>query len=126
MDHLERKNLIRTKWAETAKSLIEVSDEELVQIISDYEKNLVLAQTVFEAAKAENNRRYENRGKARTEAQRQLDRQYSPKPQDRVEFDKKKREEKVTVSKEEAAIQKIMAMGLKREVAEAMIAAGRK
>lgn len=114
---LERKERITANWAETARACIQLSDEELIQRITEYELLVEKAQTQLEAARKVNDDRRQKNKDARTAAQREQDRKYIPKPADKIEFDKKARAEKVQLSAEEKAIQKMMSFGLSREAA---------
>ena len=120
MEMNTKASIVKFKWAEVMTHINTLTDEELLQRVTEYERAHVEAQTALEAAKHEIDRR-RNDVKSRMYAiQTEEDRKYRPKPQDKIEFDKKAREDKIKVSKEDKAIEKLMSLGFDRETAEKM------
>lgn len=117
MTQTSKAEIIKIKWAETVQHVITLTDEELIQRITEYERTHVEAQTALECARHEAKRRADSMKGEIAERQRELDRKYQPKPQDRVEFDKKAKAEKISLSKDEKAIQTMMSFGLSRDEA---------
>lgn len=118
MDETQKRIIVKTKWAEVTRHITTMSDEELLQHITEKEAEHTAAQTALECVRHEIDRRRNDVKSRMLIIQSEEDRKYRPKPQDKVEFDKKAREDKVKVSKEEKAILQMMNLGLSREAAE--------
>ena len=123
---INKKLIIQTKWAEVSKSIVDISDDELIERIEHHANALLEAQTAYECVKAERNERAKNLRSKFAREQSESDRLYSPRPNDKIEYDRKAREEKVTLTKDEKAIAKLMEFGLSKEDAMKTLADGKK
>lgn len=113
--------IIKIKWAETTTACKDLSDDELILRITELERLHVEAQTALEAARQIGNSRRDDMRSKFSESQREQDRKYSPKPMDKVAFDKKARQEKVAVGKDDKAIEMMMSLGLSADEARARL-----
>ena len=122
---LHKKQIITAKWAEVSSDLTGLSDDELVDRIKQYEDVLTAAQTAYECAKEERHSRAKNLRSKFANEQRENDRLYIPKPADKLAYDKKAREEKVKLSADEKAVQKLMSFGMSEAEAIEVLTKGK-
>lgn len=122
----EKESFIKVEWAKATAHVITLTDEELIAKITEYELLHIQAQTQLEAARHEAKRRTSDSKSKFAAEQRELDRKYQPQPADKIEFDRKAREEKVSLSKDDKAIETMMKLGISREKAEEMFYAAKK
>ena len=122
LDKESKLEMIKIKWAETIEVCKNLTDDELILRITELERIHVEAQTALEAARQVGNTRKDNARSKFAEMQREQDRKYSPKPVDKVAFDKKARQEKVAVDKNEKAIESMVkTLGLTPEAARQIL-----
>lgn len=117
MLHGEKMSIIRFEWAKATQHISTLTDDELIALIDAYEKEHVAAHARFECAKTQAAERAKDMRSKFASEQREADRKYHPKPNDKVEYDRQARKERTELSKEEKAIQMMVKTGMSEEKA---------